>query len=160
VAGEEVARPGDDGTALVRIGPTLKLKANQVGITGDGWMGARAAYNRFDVSQDGDSSIAVVRLNRETFCPLGVELPGLITAKIGPLGVSATKEPKLASVTATDTVYVPGCGSRAIAFNTPPGPWRIELEADTFRPSEVDPEHTSDARDLGARVSFEVIPQG
>ena len=23
VAGEEVARPGDDGTALVRIGPTL-----------------------------------------------------------------------------------------------------------------------------------------
>ena len=159
VAGEEVARPGDDGTALIRIGPTLKLKANQVGITGDGWMGARAAYNRFDVSQDGDS-FAIVRLSRETFCPVGVQLPGLITARIGPLGVSAKKEPKLASVTETETVYVPACGSRAIAFNAPAGPWRIELEADTFRPSEIDPKHTSDARDLGARVSFQVVPRG
>jgi hypothetical protein len=157
VSGEEVARQGDDGPVLVRIGDTLKLKANRVGITGDGWMGATAAYNRFDVSQDGDS-YAVVRLSRETFCPEGVELPGLVAVRIGPLGVNEEKEPSLASVTGTETVYVPACGRRPVVLKAPAGPWRIELEAETFKPSEVDPENTSDARDLGARVSFDVVP--
>jgi Dolichyl-phosphate-mannose-protein mannosyltransferase len=157
VSGDEVARQGDNGPVLVRIGDTLKLKANQVGITGDGWMGANAAYNRFDVSQDGDS-YAVVRLSRETFCPEGVELPGLVTVRIGPLGVNKEKEPSLASVTETGTVYVPACGRRPVVLKAPAGPWRIELEAETFKPSEVDPENTSDARDLGARVSFDVVP--
>ena len=114
-----------------------------------GW--ARAPRTTASTSRRTVTSVAIVRLSRETFCPTGVELPGLITATIGPLGVERDKQPKLASVTGTETVYVPACGSRAIAFNAPAGPWRIELEADTFRPSEIDPEHTSDARDLGAR---------
>ena len=122
-------------------------------------MGARAAYNRFDVSQDGDSRPSVVRLSRETFCPKGVKLPGTITAQDRPAlrqrRQAARSSPRS---TDTDTVYVPACGSRPIAFNAPNGPWRIELDAETFVPSEVDPEHTSDARDLGAVVGFEVIP--
>ncbi len=94
IAGEEVARAGDDGPALVRIGDTLRLRANWVGLEGDGWMRAKAAYNRFDVSQDGAATV-LVRLSRETFCPKGVRLPGTITARIGPLSVGADKQPAL-----------------------------------------------------------------
>jgi hypothetical protein len=39
----------------------------------------------------------------------------------------------------------------------PPGPWRLEVAAQTFVPAEVDP-RSSDRRDLGARVSFGFVP--
>ena len=43
---------------------------------------------------------------------------------------------------------------------TPDGPWRVEVETDTFVPAEVDPETSgSERRALGARVSFDVIPR-
>jgi hypothetical protein len=155
VVGDEVAR--SEGAVLVRIGKTFRLRASQEKIEGDGWMKATAAYNRFDVSQDGNS-IAVVNLSRQAFCPIGVRLPGQITVKIGPLGVDASKEPALASVTASETVYVPACGFRPVGLPAPKGPWRIEIEAQTFVPAEIDPKHSSDTRSLGARVSFAVVP--
>jgi hypothetical protein len=156
VVGTEVARAGNDAV-LVRIGDTFRLRASQEKIEGDGWMKATAAYNRFDVSQDGDS-IAVVNLSREAFCPAGVRLPGQITVKIGPLGVDASKEPALASVTASETVYVPKCGFRPVGLPAPKGPWRIEIEAQTFVPAKIDPKHSSDTRSLGAKVTFSVVP--
>ncbi len=71
LAGKEVAQ-GSDGSVLMWIGNEFRLRANEVGVFSDGWMGRSAAYNRFDVSEDGPG-LARVSLSRETFCPKGVE---------------------------------------------------------------------------------------
>lgn len=152
VAGEEVARGTETGPVLVRIGGELRLKANQIGVYSDGWMGARAAYNRFDVSQDGPG-VARVRLSREAFCPEGERIPGLVSVRVGPIGVGPDKQPAIERVTSSETVFVPACGVRDVALPAPEGPWRMEVTSQTFVPKEVDPSQ-SDRRELGAVVSF------
>jgi hypothetical protein len=151
---------------LVRLGDAFRLRANQLGVQGDGWFTAksesepaRAAYNRFDVSRDGPS-LAIVRLSRETFCPTPAEtLPGAMTVRIGTIGVGADKQPALARVTDSQTRYVPTCGYRVFVFDAPRKPWRIEVEGETFVPAEVDPKGSSDRRRLAARVEFKVEPR-
>ena len=78
--------------------------------------------------------------------------------RIGELGRGADKQPAIARETGSETVYVPACASREIALPTPDGPWRVEVETETFVPHEVDPS-SSERRALGARVSFDVIPR-
>ena len=99
-----------------------------------------------------------MRLSRETFCPAGVRLPGITTVRIGELGRGADKQPAIARETESEAIYVPKCASRTIALPTPDGPWRVEVETQTFVPAEVDPS-SSERRALGARVSFDVIPR-
>jgi hypothetical protein len=165
VAGETVARNRDE--ALVRLdGKPIRLRANQTGIAADGWtigdagdprVPARAAYNRFDVSQGGTGRL-VVSLSRAVFCPRGVKLPGVARVRIGDLVRGADKQPAIGTVTGSQTAYVPGCGTRTVVLPTPHGPWRAEVAIETFVPREVDPKHSSDARALGAQVGFRVQP--
>jgi uncharacterized membrane protein (DUF485 family) len=166
VVGPEVARNDAANATLVRLDGPIRLRANRTGIAADGWTQgvtgdptgpARAAYNRFDVS-DGGLGTAVVRLSRETFCPAGVRLPGVTRVRIGELGRGPDKQPAIARETDSEAVYVPKCASRTIALPTPDGPWRVEVETETFVPAEVDPS-SSERRALGARVSFDVIPR-
>lgn len=158
LVGEEVAR-NDDGVRkiLVKLGDTFRLRSNFEGIENDGWMLDTAAYNRFDVSQDGDARI-VVTLSRATFCPKDTSVPGTIAVKLGPIAVSSQKEPEIGHVTDSKTVYVPVCTSRYVEFDAPKVPWRVELQAETFVPAEVDP-NASDNRTLGAVVSVDVVPK-
>ena len=166
VVGEQVAT--NAGSALVRLDGPIRLRSNQTGIAADGWIlgdpgdesvPARAAYNRFDVS-DGGTGRAVVTLSRETFCPEGVRLPGIARVRIGELGRGSDKQPAIARETASETVYVPACGVRTIALPTPDGPWRVEVAIDTFVPAKVDPQNSGgERRALGARVSFDVVPR-
>jgi hypothetical protein len=157
LAGEEVARGAPDGPVLVRIGDEFRLRANVVGVYADGWMARSAAYNRFDVSGDGPG-LARVSLSRETFCPEGgAKPPGIVQVRIGTIGVGQDKQPAIDRLTGTETVYLPACGTRDVAFPAPPHPWRIEVVADTFVPAEVDP-RKSDRRALGAVVNFGFVP--
>lgn len=156
VSGEEVARGGETGPVLVRIGDELRLRSNQTGVAADGWMGAEAAYNRFDVAGDGPG-FARVSLSRGTFCPDDVRLPGLIRVAVGPIGVGPDKQPALARVTDSETIYLPACGSRIVGLRAPDGPWRVEVNAQTFVPAEVDPQ-LSERRELGAVVGFSFVP--
>lgn len=157
VAGETVARGSRSGTRLVRIDGDLSLRSNQLGVFSDGWMSERAAYNRFDVTEDGPST-AIVSLSRETFCPDDAHLPGVVRVRIGPIGVGDDKQPAIAGTTGEETVYVPACGTRQIALPAPAAPWRVEVDAQTFVPADVDPA-SSDRRRLGAVVSFAVVPR-
>ncbi len=140
-----------DGSTLYRLDGPLRLAEDQTGIAGDGWMSARAAYNRFDVKHDG-LGFARVTLSREAFCT-DARLPSRMRIRIGPIGVGADKQPTLAAVTASRTLAVPPCTARTVLFRPPPGPWRIEVDADTFVPAELDP-RSSDRRKLGARANF------
>jgi hypothetical protein len=168
VVGDEVASNPAANAALVRLDGPIRLRSNQTGITADGWAigspsddttPARAAYNRFDVSEGGTGTL-VVTLSRETFCPEGVTLPGGARVRIGELGRGSDKQPTIVKETASDTTYVPACGSRPIVLPTPHGPWRVEVEIETFVPAKIDPEHSGgERRALGARVSFAIVPR-
>ncbi|HEX2303839.1 MAG TPA: hypothetical protein VHH57_09490, partial [Gaiella sp.] len=105
----------------------------------------------------GGTGNAVVTLSRETFCPEDVRLPGVARVRIGELGRGADKQPAIARETGSETLYVPGCGSRTVVLPTPDVPWRVEVAIETFVPAEVDP-GSSERRPLGARVSFGVLP--
>ena len=94
----------------------------------------------------------------QTFCPAGVRLRGLTRVRIGELGRGEDKQPAIARETDSETIYVPGCASRQVPLPTPDGPWRVEVETETFVPAEVDPA-SSERRALGAHVSFDVIPR-
>jgi hypothetical protein len=165
VAGEVVASNPEAAATLVRLDGPIRLRANTTGVAGDGWIlgragdepePARAAYNRFDVSEGGTGT-AVVTLSRETFCPAGVRLPGVARVRIGALGRGPDKQPAIAREAASETLYVPGCAVRTVPLPTPKVPWRVEVEIEPFVPAEVD-ESSSERRALGARVKFDVIP--
>ena len=168
VVGEEVAANAAARATLVRLDGPIRLRANETGISADGWIvgdrddetvPARAAYNRFDVSEGGTGN-AVVTLSRETFCPTGVRLPGVARVRLGELGRGTDKQPAIARETAAETVYVPACATRTVVLPTPDGPWRAEVAIETFVPAEVDPETSAgERRPLGARVSFGVVPR-
>jgi len=168
VVGEVVASNADANATLVRLDGPIRLRANETGISADGWIvgdpgdesvPARAAYNRFDVSGGGVGD-AVVTLSRETFCPEGVRLPGVARVRIGELGRGPDKQPAIARETGSETVYVPACATRTVVLPTPDGPWRVELAVETFVPAEVDPETSGgERRALGARVSFGIQPR-
>ena len=170
--GVEVVGPvvgSNAGSTLVRLdGKPIRLRSNQTGIAADGWalgdpgdpsVPARAAYNRFDVTEGGTGT-AVVTLSRETFCPEGVRLPGIARVRIGELGRGPDKQPAIVRETDKDTVYVPACAVRTVALTTPDRPWRVEAEVETFVPAEIDPQTSGgERRALGARVSFAVNPR-
>jgi hypothetical protein len=167
VSGEVVATNPDAGAELVRLDGPIRLRANQTGISADGWVvgdasdetvPARAAYNRFDVSSGGTGRL-LVTLSRETFCPSGVRLPGVARVRIGEIGRGRDKQPAIGRETASETTYVPACGVRVVVLPTPNVPWRAEVEIETFVPAKVDPEGSGgERRALGARVSFGVLP--
>ncbi len=166
VAGEQVA--ANQGSTLVRLdGKPIRLSSNTTGIAGDGWIvgdpgnpevPARAAYNRFDVTEGGTGT-AVVTLSRDTFCPEGVHLPGDAVVRIGVLGRGPDKQPAIVRETGSETRYVPACGSRTVALPTPRVPWRVEVGIQTFVPAKIDPKGSAgERRALGARVSFDIVP--
>ncbi len=145
----------DGRTRLYRLDGPLRLTENQTGVFGDGWMGAAAAYNRYAVEEDGPG-FARVTLSREAFCT-EAPLPSRMTIRIGPVGVGADKQPALASVTSTRVVRVAPCRAQTVLLRPPDASWRIEIEADTFVPADVD-SNLSDRRRLGARVEFGFVP--
>ncbi len=167
VVGEEVAANPEANATLVRLDGPIRLRSNETGIAADGWVigdagdpsePARAAHNQFDVSEGGRGDV-VVTLSRETFgCGSNVRLPGLARVRIGALGRGPDKQPAIARETSSPaTIFVPACGTRQVSLPTPDGPWRAEVEIQTFVPAEVDP-GSSERRALGARVGFDVRP--
>jgi hypothetical protein len=151
----DVVEGQTDGSMLYPLAGPIRLAENQTGVAGDGWMSKSAAYNRFDVTGDG-VGFARVTLSREAFCT-AARVPSTMRVRIGPIDIGADKQPKLASVTSSRTLEVKPCESDTVLLRPPPSPWRIEVEAETFRPAELDP-RSSDLRELGARVNFGFVP--
>jgi hypothetical protein len=147
-----------EGASLHRIdGAPLKLQDALVGRDSDGWMigssedpVARAAYTRYDVSND-EPGLAVVLLSREDWCPRpGLRQTARATVRIGPVGIGPDKQPAIERVTETRRFEVEDCRANGVTLSPPSVPWRIEITlSPTFVPAEVDPSK-SDRRRLGA----------
>lgn len=164
--GPIVAQRGRD--RLHRLGgEPLRLKAALSGVQSDGWMAAprdseariaRAAYTRYDVSEDGPG-FALVKLSRVEWCPSPERrTPAKATVRIGPVAVGPDKQAALGRVIAEQTAVVRDCVVTPFLLPVPDEPWRVEIELEpTFVPKEVDPTK-SDARKLGAVVTARFQP--
>ena len=154
-----VARQEKADQTLYRLaGGPLRLRFNQSGVFSDGWMGERAAYNRFDLRPD-ELGLARVEL-RQTFCATNAPVIHA-TVKLGPLKIGSDRQPALQRVTDTRRVAIEPCGRRLLIMRPPPGPWRVEVEAGpTFVPNKLDPTRTSDIRSLTSVAGFDVIRLG
>jgi hypothetical protein len=160
VAGDGVrlggARPQRVGVyTLERLHGPIKLGSAVSGVSSDGWMGERAAYNRYDV-KSGTLGLASIIVSRTGWC--GKDKPGRVTVEIGPLAVTPTRQPKIARVTQVAHDTLNSCEKIPILLRAPPGPWRAEVRVTpTFSPKELDPAQ-GDTRQLGAQVSFDYRP--
>ena len=86
--------------------------------------------------------------------------PAVGTVKVGPVAVNKFDQPGIGKVTASRIVPVVACQPNQVLLPVPSDPWRVEVKiAPTFVPRELDP-NSPDARQLGARVTFEFVPLG
>jgi hypothetical protein len=151
---------------LYRIdGKSIKLEDALIGRETDGWILApsgkkiaRAAYTRYDVSDDGPG-FAVVKLSRVGWCPKPSRRgTGIATVRIGPVGIGPDKQPAISSVTDTRRFRVPDCKGNGVLLSAPNVPWRVEVEiGPTFSPNEIDPD-SSDRRQLGGVLEVRFQP--
>ena len=151
---------------LYRIdGKSIKLEDALIGRETDGWILApsgtkiaRAAYTRYDVSDDGPG-FAVVKLSRVGWCPKPSRRgTGIATVRIGPVGIGPDKQPAISRVSDTRMFRVPDCKANGVLLSAPNVPWRVEVEiGPTFSPNEIDPGN-SDRRQLGGVLDVRFQP--
>jgi hypothetical protein len=144
-------------------GRPLQLAAAVTGQESDGWLVAkreetvaRGSYTRYDVSRDAPGFV-LVKLSRLGWCP---SPPGRTnaTVRIGPVAIGPDKQPTIGEVTETRTVVVNDCTTEPVLFAAQDVPWRVEVEVSpTVSPRDVDPSK-SEARQLGATMSVEIVP--
>lgn len=134
----------------------LRLVASRSGIDPvDGWTKRRAAFNQFDTP--GRPQTATLTLSRWAFCNPEIPLPSEVVVRIGPVVVGEDRQPALGSVLRVERLRVPPCAVVPVTLRTPSGPWRIEIDSDTFVPEKVDPSST-DPRELGVVATLEIGP--
>ena len=146
------------GVLLYRTnGRPVKVAYSQAGVFEDGWMGHTASYNRYTARSDGPG-YARVDVKR-VFCTTAA-IPGGVLVKIGPIVIGKDKEPHIGHVTDERLLRVRPCEKQAqtLLLPAPRQPWRIEVEADTFVPAEIDP-NLSDRRTLGVQIAFGFQPK-
>ena len=119
-------------------------------------MGEEASFTRYAVDPD----VGSVKV---TFSRLGACFPQLgpvgVRIRIGPVVVDEHDQPAIGRTTGTDAGEVAPCGVEPLVVRVPPGPWRVEASvAETFVPNELDA-NQGDRRELGAVVSFELLPR-
>ena len=158
IAAPQVTTVGD--YVVYRLGgKPVRLRETTTGVGGDGWAGAEASYTRYDVTGLGRGFVKVT-LSRTAACFPQLK-PAIGTVKVGPVVVNKFDQPGIG----TRDREPRRAGRRLPAEPGPPArcpsvPWRVEVKiAPTFVARELDP-NSPDARQLGARVTFEFVPLG
>ena len=155
IAAPEVSTVGD--YVVYRLGgKPVRLVEASSGIDADGWMHERATYSRY-VAETDPKGFVLVRLSREASCFPQLE-PVHVSARVGPIVVSDSDQPAIGRVTAKREGELAACNATGLLLPVPKEPWHLEVSvSDTFVPRELD-SNLGDARALGARVSFELVP--
>jgi hypothetical protein len=162
VAGKEVARHDHIAGGhpvpwrLIKVDPPLRLRASVTGIYPDGWSGPTTAYTRY--STEGNKTGRVrVRVSREAWG--GIDKPGNVTIKIGPIVIGPDKEPHVGNPALIKKLVIHSKQVKTVTLDAPGPRFRVEVTVDpTFRPIELSPQTTSDGRDLGASVTYQFLP--
>ena len=146
IGGVEVARNGQ--LALYRVDSLPRVRMTIEGLYGDGWTGGRAALTQY-VTPGNRPMRLRVKLSRAGWT--GQDVPGRVSLRVGPL-VIRNGLPAIERVTATGEWTAHSGKSRAFTFQTPPPPYRLELEVSpTFSPSRFG---LADTRELGVQLDL------
>ncbi len=161
VVGEEVASQPHlvGGSAaywrLIRISPPFRLRSNVYGIYSDGWSRADTGYARYSTPGN-RAGYAVVDVSREGWT--GPSAPGNVTVRLGPLRLDENHQPQIRRVTWETRFPIDRLERHPLVIPTPRPPWKVEVNVDPpFSPSVAAPGNT-DARELGAEVSYAYSP--
>jgi hypothetical protein len=137
VVGDVVARAGT--LVLTRVRRPLRIAARTEGVYGDGWMGGDASYSYY-TSPNGRRPRAV-RVTVSRVAWNGPDIPAEVRVRLG---------------RAERTWMVHSQLSRTFVLGAPRPPFRVEVHiSPTFSPADFG---RGDPRQLGAQVSFEVVP--
>ncbi len=142
---------------LYRLNGPLRLTSSRAGVTGDGWMGATAAFNQFATSAD-PRGYAKVVLSRVASC--GPDKPGNVVVRVGTVIVGPKKQPSIGRVLHEVRAVLHQCKVLGPPELLIPAtvPFRVEVTIEpTFSPNELDPA-SSDVRQLGAKPEFGYVP--
>jgi len=121
------------------------------GLYPDGWAGPDSSYARYS-SPGGKPGYALVNISREGWN--GVDVPGKVTVKLGPLKLDKHAQPQIAAVTWTQTFTIHGGKARRLVIPAPVPPFKVEVHiSPTFEPHLLDP-NNSDLRQLGAIMGY------
>lgn len=140
---------------LIRLTKPNRLRAACSGIYADGWTGANdSTYFHFSAAAPGWLRIRMSRQNWPG-SPVHVQLGSI---------VSQYREPALGRIFKELRFEVASGKTSVIWLRTPAKPFGAKVVVDDkFVPREVDPEHFSDPRTLGAQVDyrfFTKLPRG
>jgi hypothetical protein len=150
IAGVELARNGQ--LALYRVDLPPRIRMTVEGLYGDGWTGGKAALTQYVTPGSGPMRLQV-KLSRSAWT--GQDVPGRVSLRLGPLAIRDGLA-AIDRVTATGSWTAHSGASRVFTFDTPPPPYRLELDVSpTFSPSQFG---SGDTRQLG--VQLEIRPVG
>lgn len=144
IAGVEVARNGQ--LAVYRVDSPPRVRMMIEGLYGDGWTGGKAALTQYATPGNRPMPLRV-KVSRAAWT--GQDVPGRVSLRVGPLAIRDGL-PAIDRVTASGEWTAHSGASRVFTFQTPPPPYRLELEVSpTFSPSRFG---LADARELGVQL--------
>jgi hypothetical protein len=139
---------------LYRVAEPLRLRWAYVGVQPDGWMSSDSSYTRY-WSRGNKPGTMVIRLTRE---------PGTAataTVRIGQVIRGSDKQPHLGRNVIVRTGRLTSKKTLVFRIRAPGPRFRVEVHVNpTFRPIDVTQGRSSDARQLGAQVTYTFKPAG
>jgi hypothetical protein len=139
---------------LYKPAEPLRLVWAFVGVQPDGWMSSDSSYTRYSSPGNRPGSITV-RLTR----PGGT--PATATVRVGTVVRGSDKEPHLGRITAVRRARLTATNQLVFKVRAPRPNFRVEVNVTpTFRPIDVEPTLSTDARHLGAEVTYTFTPAG
>jgi hypothetical protein len=119
------------------------------GVYADGWTGSAAALTQYVTPGNRPIRLRVL-LTRAAWT--GPDVPGQVVLRLGPV-VTRDGLATIDRVTATGEWTAHSGKSRVFTFQTPPPPYRLELQVSpTFSPSRLG---ASDTRELGVQLDVQ-----
>ncbi len=141
---------------LVRVAPPLRLRSSVVGIYSDGWAGAFNSYTRYSTAGNRTGRVRVV-VSRKSWG--GPNKTGHVTIRIGPITIGDDKQPHVVYATKTVRFDIHSKQQNVVVLRAPGPRFRIETTiSPTFVPLQLSPQTETDARQLGAKVTYEFLP--
>jgi hypothetical protein len=141
---------------LLRIDKPLRLRSFASGVYPDGWIGGFGSYSHFAGDRPGTVDVNLSRTGWG-----GPEAPTKVRVLVGPLELDANSQPRIRHTSASGEWDAKSGREKTLHLPAPRPPFRVEVYVDrTFVPSELDPQHSSDGRELGAQVGFTFAEEG
>lgn len=139
---------------LYRVAEPLRLRWAFVGVQPDGWMSSDSSYTRYSSPGNRPGTI-VIRLTRAP------GTPAKATVSLGNVVRGPDKQPHLDRHVVVRTGRLTAKKPLVFRLRAPAPRFRVEVHVDpTFRPIDVTQGRSSDARQLGAQVTYTFEPAG